>query len=72
MPSHVASRWRRNLAVLVAHATPAARDPVEPRAGGVHAAISPRPTATLARERVMATEGHPTRSDRVTSGFKKC
>ena len=37
-----------------------------------NAPISPRPTATLARERVMATEGHPTRSDRVTSGFKKC
>jgi len=63
---------RRNLAVLVAHVTPPARDPVEQRAGGVHAAISPRPTATPARERAMATEVHPTRSDRVTSGFKKC
>ena len=40
----------------------------------VHAAASPRPTATPARERAMAAEVHPTRSDRsdrVTSGFKK-
>jgi len=65
------SARRNRAAALVAHVTPPARDPVEPHAGGVHAAASPRPTATPARERVMATEGHPTRSDSVTSGFKK-
>jgi len=68
--SPLARRYRA--IALVAHATPPVCDPAEPHAGGVHAEASPRPTATPARERRWRGRGLPTRSDRVTSGFKKC